>query len=426
MPRNDACISHSDMLFKLVSHIITICTFVILSVLLSSSVIAQQSVAFQNGVPVAPTGLDKLPLEDGPWFYKTGEGMDIKVELLARLEYGMAMTFLPDGTLLTITRRGKLYAWKADINQGKLREVSGGPASVFRGDSGTQGTSHGYIDIAIHPDFANNHYVYLSYSKPTPGSERGRVVIGRGQWQNGNLTNFEDLIDGGSQLQGVSKIAFGPDTKLYITTTGRGDPQALDNLAGKVLRLNDDGTIPLDNPFVGKEGVQPEIYSYGHRGALGLAFHPNGSLFQAENGPNGGDEINVIRPGLNYGWPVVSLGRTYQGPWQSEAPTHTGYEPPLIYWMPAIAVSGLMFYTGTALPAWTGDIFVGSLRTGEVNGTGHIERILLNENFEELRRESLLTDLHKRMRDLQQGPDGLIYITLEEKDGGILRIGPAN
>jgi glucose/arabinose dehydrogenase len=398
------------------------CTLFGSALLCSSAVLAQQSVPFANGVPVAPTGLEGQPLGDGPWHYRTAEGMDIKVELLARFEYGMALAFLPDASLLAVTRKGILY----QLKNGQLREIPGAPAAVFSGESGAGGATHGYMDIALHPDFASNGLLYLVYAKPQAGAARGVLTLGRARWTGDALEDFNDIFGGTGEIGGISRIAFGNDGKLYMTTTGGGDPQTLDNIAGKVLRLNDDGTVPSDNPYSGQPGARAEIYSYGHRGALGLAVHPqSGALWQAENGPNGGDELNIIEPGLNYGWPAVSLGRSYQGPWQAGKPTHEGYQPPVVYWMPSIAVSGLMFYTGDALPKWKGDIFVGSLRTGEVNGTGHIERILLNENFEELRREALLGDLHKRMRDLKQGPDGYIYVTIEEQDGGILRIGPA-
>lgn len=390
----------------------------------STLALAQQNVEFANGVPVAPTGLASIPLQDGPWVYATGENMDIKVELVARMEYAMAITFLPDNSMLVVTRKGLIKR----IKDGKQTEVAGGPASVFAGESGGLGTVHGYIDIALHPDFARNQLIYLSYNKPLPDGKGASVAIGRGRWNGNSIEGFKDIFGGTGETSGVSRIAFTKDGKLVLTTTGQGDPQTLDNIAGKVLRLNDDGSIPADNPFVKTPNARGEIYSYGHRGALGLAIHPvTGAIWQDENGPNGGDEINIIEPGKNYGWPLVSLGRTYPGPWQSEAagPDHSGFTKPVVYWMPAIAVSGLMFYTGDALPKWKGDIFVGGLRTGEVNGTGHLERILLNENFEELRRESLLSDLHKRMRDVKQGPDGYIYVALEEKDGGVLRIMPA-
>jgi glucose/arabinose dehydrogenase len=177
---------------------------------------------------------------------------------------------------------------------------------------------------------------------------------------------------------------------------------------------------------VGKPGHKPEVYTLGHRNALGLAMHPGtGEMWQNENGPNGGDEINILKPGRNYGWPIVSYGRTYPGPWQSEFPRHDGFEPPVVYWVPAIAVSGMVFYTGDKFPKWKGDIFVGSLRTGEIPGTGHIERILFNEKMEELRREALLRELRQRIRDVRQGPDGLLYLLTDEKPGAVLRIEPA-
>jgi glucose/arabinose dehydrogenase len=224
---------------------------------------------------------------------------------------------------------------------------------------------------------------------------------------------------------GTSRIAFGRDGTLFMATTGM-DPQDPNTLGGKVLRLKDDGTIPSDNPFVGKANHKPEVYALGIRSALGLAMHPGtGEMWENENGPNGGDEINILKPGRNYGWPVVSYGRTYQGPWQVSPPGHANFEPPVVIWVPAIAVSGMAFYTGDKLPKWKGDVFVGSLRTGEIPGTGHLERILFNEKMEELRRESLLTDFHQRMRDVRQGPDGLLYVLTDEKPGAVLRIEPA-
>jgi len=204
------------------------------------------------------------------------------------------------------------------------------------------------------------------------------------------------------------------------------DPQDPNTLGGKVLRLRDDGSVPGDNPFVGQAGHRPEVYTVGHRSALGLALHAaSGEMWESENGPNGGDEINILKPGRNYGWPIVSYGRTYQGPWQSTPPGHAGFEAPVVYWVPAIAVSGMTFYTGDKLPKWKGDLFVGSLRTGEIPGTGHIERVLFNEKMEELRRESLLTEFRQRVRDIRQGPDGLLYLITDEKEGALLRIEPA-
>jgi glucose/arabinose dehydrogenase len=388
------------------------------------SAFAQRDVPFSGPYPTAPTGLEGILLGEGPWIYPTAEGMDIKVSVVARLEYPMALEFLPDGKLLTVTRRGEIYLIEDGTMQ--LEPVMGGPPSVFAGESGAGGTSHGYLDLIKHPDFANNQLLYLTFTKPK-AEGRNNLAIGRARWNGSALENFEEIFDLEPGMSGAGRIAFGQDGKLYVTTTG-GDPQSLASIGGKVLRLNDDGSVPIDNPFVNTPGARGEIYSYGHRGALGLAVHPEtGAIFQNENGPNGGDEINLIKPGVNYGWPVVSLGRTYPGPWQTnDRPTHDIFEPPLVYWMPAIAVSGMLFYTGDALPAWKGDILVGALRTGEIPGTGHFERIMINRDYEEVRRESLITDLHQRVRDVEMGPDEFIYLASEQRDGAILRVEPAN
>ncbi|MXO88820.1 PQQ-dependent sugar dehydrogenase [Altererythrobacter aestuarii] len=383
---------------------------------------AQQDVPMtETRIPVAPTGLADNPLPDGPFHYRTAEGMDIRVEVLARLEYPMSMAFLPDGDMLVVTRRGELHMLEQGASETSL--IEGGPEGVFFGESGDAGTSHAYVDIVLHPDFAANHFIYLAYNKPTEDGSRV-MALGRGRWTGDRLEGFEDIWVAHPGVSGVSRMAFANDGKLIFTTSGSG-PQNLSTAGGKVLRINDDGSIPDDNPFIGDANARDDVYSYGHRGSLGLAIHPTtGAIWQNENGPNGGDEINIIKPGANYGWPYVSLGRTYQGPWQAERPRHDLFEPPVVYWMPAIAPSGMLFYTGDALPAWKGDIFVGALRTGEIPGTGHLERILINQNMQELRRETLLYDLRQRVRDVRQGPDGYIYLATEERDGAILRIVP--
>lgn len=385
---------------------------------------AQNSnVEFRGGIPLAPSGLANHPLGDGPFEYPTAEGMDIRVVVVTKdIEYPMSLAFLPDNKILVITRTGQIRV----INDGILdpEPASGGPESVFRGESGLPGTIHGYLDIALHPQFAQNGLIYLCYTKPLGDDERA-TTVGRGRWNGTGLSDFTDIWQAPAGISSAARITFGQNNMLFIATGG-GDAQNLSSYGGKILRLHDDGSVPSDNPFVGRAGAKPEIYSMGHRNSLGLAVHPNGDLWQNENGPNGGDEINIIQAGLNYGWPIVSLGRTYQGPWQSERPTHAIFEPPIVYWMPAIAVSGMAFYTGDALPKWKGDVFVGALRTGEIPGTGHLERILFNENMEELRRENLLVDLRQRIRDVRQGPDGLLYVVTDEKDGAVLRIEPAD
>lgn len=394
--------------------------------LFATAAYSQQDVPFNFGIPVAPSGLVR-PLGEGPWTFKTGEDMDVRVTVVTKeLEYPWSLAFLPNGDMLVATRGGEIR----HLSGGMLNRnpVAGGPDSYSAGTSGLPGAVHGYMDIALHPDFEDNGYVYLTYTKPV-ADNRTVLGIGRGRWNGRALTGFEDIYVGHEGSAGPARMAFGLDGTLYVSTGGQGDPQTLDNIAGKVLRLNDDGSAPADNPFVGREGALPEIYTYGHRSTLGLAVHPTtGAVWQNENGPNGGDEINILKPGANYGWPIVSLGRTYQGPWQSphQRPTHDNFEPPVVFWMPAIAVSGMAFYTGDALPKWKGDVFVGGLRYGEIFGTGQLQRILFNQNFQELRREVLLTDLHQRIRDVRQGPDGLLYVITDEAEGAILKIEPAN
>jgi glucose/arabinose dehydrogenase len=397
----------------------------VLSAGAATSVCAQHTVPFAFGVPVAPTGLADQPLGKGPWMYHTGEQQDIKVSVLTRgLEYPYSMAFLPTGELLVTERPGRLRI----IRNGVLdpKPIEGGPPSRFQGKSGDLRAVHGYMSLAVHPKFAENHWIYFSYNRPLE-DKSSVATVARARYADGKLTDLKDIfvIPGGG---GATSVTLTPDGMLWVATSG-GEPQNPMSLGGKTLRLNDDGTVPKDNPFVGKAGYLPEVYSLGHRSTLALTVHPTThEVYLSEMGPNGGDEINVIKAGRNYGWPLVSLGRTYPGPWQANTknmPTHEGYEPPLIYWTPSISVAGLTFYTGDKLAKWKGDLFVGGLRTGEIPGTGHLDRVLLNDKMEELRRESLLVDLHQRIRDVKQGPDGLLYVATDEVQGAILRIEPA-
>lgn len=373
-------------------------------------------------IPVAPTGLKHRPLPDHPVVFDTAEGQDIRVVVVTKdLEYPWAMAFLPDGSMLVTERPGRLRI----LHNGKLdpKPIEGGPTSYWAGASGDPGAVHGYMDVALHPKFAENHLLYLTYTKPIEGGKH-TTAVARGRLDGHALTDVKDIFV--LPEASTSRIAFGSDGMLYMSTTGR-DPQDPNTLGGKVLRLRDDGTVPPDNPFVGHPNHRPEVYTLGHRSALGLTVNPfTGEMWENENGPNGGDEINILKPGRNYGWPLVSYGRTYQGPWQVSPPGHVGFEPPIVIWVPAIAVSGMTFYTGDKFPKWKGDVFVGSLRTGEIPGTGHLERILFNDKWEELRREALLRELRQRIRDVRQGPDGLLYVLTDEKPGAVLRIEPAN
>jgi glucose/arabinose dehydrogenase len=365
---------------------------------------AQQDVPMRGGIPVAPSGLVVPHLPDQPIFYDTAEGQDIRVVVVARnLEQPWSIAFLPGGDLLVTERPGRLRL----IRGGQLAaEAVAGVPEVVSG-----GISAGLFDVVLHPDFETNRFVYLAYTRAIPdgGTE---LAIARGRWDGNRLTGVEDILRTGG---GASRMAFGPDGMLYLSA------------GADVLRVTPDGNVPPDNPFIGDEDVRPETFTRGHRSTIGLAVHPGtGEIWQNENGPNGGDEINVLKAGANYGWPLVSLGRDYQGQWHSDRFRLDGYEDPIVYWMPSIAVSGMTFYTGDALPRWKGDVFVGGLRTGEIPGTGHLERILFNQDLQELRRESLLVDLRQRIRDVRMGPDELLYVLTGEDDGAVLRIEPAD
>ena len=381
------------------------------------------------GIPVAPRGLwpngtgKKLPTT--PMVYDTAEGQKIKVVVVTKaLAFPWSLAFLPNGDILVTEREGRLRL----IHNGALdpKPIAGAPMARNLGVSGEPGAVHGYMDLALHPNFATNHYVYLTYTKPV--DEKKQVTaIARMKFENNAISESKDVLVADI---GTARIAFGKDGKLYVTTVAVGGnaAQQLNDLGGKVLRLNDDGSVPQDNPFMkNPANAKKEIYTLGHRSSLGLAVNPTtGDMWLNENGPNGGDEINILKPGANYGWPIVSYGRSYPGPWQNgKAAGHEGFEPPIVYWMPSIAVSGMAFYTGDKLPKWKGDVFVGSLRTGEIPGTGHLERILFNEKMEEMRREYLLFGLGQRIRDVRQSPDGYLYLTTDMQEGAVLRIEPA-
>jgi aldose sugar dehydrogenase len=376
---------------------------------------AQQSVPFANGIPVAPEmPIPAMPSE--PVEYMTAEGQRIRVSVVTRgIAHPWSIAFLPNDVWLVTQTHGGLRV----VRNGVLDpEPAAGTPEV------KPLRRSGLLEVALHPRFAENQLVYLTYHKGL-ADDKGALALARGRWDGKALRDVRDLFVTLPDSGTVSRMIFGPDGKIYMSTAG-GDAQDLSTHAGKILRLNEDGSVPRDNPFVGRDGYRPEIFTLGHRTTLGLAVHPHTlAIWQSENGPNGGDEINVLVAGGNYGWPLVSLGRTYQGPWHSQKFQGEGFIDPLVYWMPSIAVSGLAFYTGDRLPKWKGDVFVGGLRTGEIIGTGQIQRILLNEKMEELRREALLTDWRHRMRDIRQGPDGLLYVLVDDEDGAILRIEPA-
>jgi glucose/arabinose dehydrogenase len=377
--------------------------------------------AVSHAQQAPPLGIPVPPLGPGPWVFDTAEQHRIRVSVVARLSHPWAIAFLPDGRMLVTERPGRLRV----VRQGVLdpQPITGVPQVRTDGNGGL-------MDIALHPQFAANGLVYLTYTKPV-GNGRGAPALARGRLRNGSLVDVTDLLvteayDGNSGLNG--RVVFGRDGKIYMSTGGNIRNVAQDpmSLRGKVLRLNDDGSVPDDNPFVGAVGHRPEIYTLGHRNTLGLIVHPQtGAIWQHENGPNGGDEINVLSRGRNYGWPIVSFGRDYPGSRISEHPTREGFESPLLVWLPAIAVSGMTVYTGDRFPAWKGNVFVGALRQGGIPGTGHLQRIVFNDRIQELRRESMLTELRQRIREVRTAPDGFLYVLTDEDDGALLRIEPA-
>jgi glucose/arabinose dehydrogenase len=286
----------------------------------------------------------------------------------------------------------------------------------------------GLMDLALHPQFNQNKLIYFTYHKPV--NNAGVITLARGRWDGSGLTDVKDIFTSVPD-NNASRMTFGKDGMVYMSV-GTADPpnaaraQDPNDLAGKVLRLKDDGTIPPDNPFVGKAGYRPEIFTMGHRNPLGLMLHPvTGDIWEDEDGPNGGDEVNILRAGKNYGWPIVSDGRFYAGPRVTEKPWQEGIELPTVFWVPSIAISGIEVYTGDKFPNWKGNVFVGGMRQGEIPGTGQMQRIVFNDKTEELRREPMLVELRQRIRDIRQGPDGYLYLLTEENQGALLRIEPA-
>jgi glucose/arabinose dehydrogenase len=371
--------------------------------------------------PPPEIGLKVPTLAAGPWDLDTAEHQRIRVSVVARgLSHPWSLAFLPDGGLLVTERPGRLRV----VRDGRLdpTPISGLPRPRTDGNGGL-------MDLALHPRFAENGLVYFTYTKPVENG-RGTPVLARGRLDGTALTEVRDLIvpeayDGNSGLG--ARLVFGRDGFIYLATGGNIAKVSQDpaSLRGKILRLRDDGSVPSDNPFVGRPGYRPEIYTMGHRNTLALIVHPEtGAVWNSENGPNGGDEINVIVGGRNYGWPLVSFGREYPGPRVSEHPTRDDLESPLVSWIPSIAASGMTVLTSARFPKWTGNVFVGAMRVGEIPGTGHLQRIVFNDKTEEIRREMLLTEFRLRIREVRQGPDGLLYLLTDEDDGALLRIEP--
>lgn len=343
------------------------------------------------------------------------------VELTRGLEHPWSVAFLPDGRFLVSERPGRLRLIAAD---GRLdpRSVAGVPAVVARGQGGL-------LDVVLHPHFASNGWVYLSYAGGGEGGAgtevaRGRLVSDAGGSRLVDLqVIYRQQPKSEARVHFGSRLVFGRDGMLYVTQGDRGEmerAQAPGDLAGKLVRLHDDGRVPADNPWRGVAGARPEAYSTGHRSMQGAALHPqSGALWTHENGPQGGDEINVIRPGRNYGWPVITYGVNYGLGTKIGVGTHQpGMEQPLYQWTPSIAPSGMAFYTGGRFPGWQGNLFVGALKAQALLRLALDGERVVGE-------ERLLVGEVGRIRDVRQGADGFLYLLTDAADGRLLRLEPA-
>jgi aldose sugar dehydrogenase len=337
-----------------------------------------------------------------------------------------AIAFLPGGDILVTERPGRLRI----IRNGRLLpEAVPGLPEIRTGNQG------GLLDVAPHPDFETNRLIYISYSKPNADDSQGTTSVIRGRFENDRLTNVEEIFEAVAWVAGRghygSRLAFDGNGYLFITIGDRqvaptGDlaahpAQSLANHQGTVVRLHDDGRVPADNPFVGQSGARPEIWSYGHRNAQGMAFHPEtGDLWLNEHGPQGGDEVNLVRPGANYGWPVVGFGVNYGAGTPIHQATRGGGMVDAVHlWVPSIAPSGMIVYTGDRFPAWRGSIFVGGL-AGE-----RLTRLTLDGD-RVVNEETLLPGFG-RVRDVRQGPDGYIYLAIDDRGSAptpIIRLEP--
>jgi glucose/arabinose dehydrogenase len=332
-----------------------------------------------------------------------------------------SLAFLPDGDMLVTERAGRLRI----IRKGVLdpQPIAGTPTVRIT-------ALGGLLDVVLHPKFAQNQIIYLTYTKAND-QNLTTTALARGRFDGTAVRDLKDIFVANSWSKSATnfggRLAFDRNGFLFMTVGERQEQdraQKPDDHGGKVLRLRDDGTAPPDNPFAGKPGYLPEIYAVGVRSPQGLAFHPDtGALWENEHGPLGGDEVNIILPGRNYGWPLVTYGTDYDGTKISDATTRADLESPFMYWIPSIAISGLSFYTGDRFPEWKGNLFVGSMMQGRTRSTGHIQRITFN-NGHPIQREPILTDLHQRMRDVRPGPDGLLYVLTDENPGALLKIEP--
>lgn len=337
--------------------------------------------------------------------------------IVSGLEIPWGMTFLPNGDLLFTERKGELYRF----SNGKLfGPIAGVPEVVQLGQGGL-------LDVEIHPNYTENGWIYFSYAQKGPGSKKvANTAIGRARLQQDVLVDFQQLFlatpwsDKGAHFG--SKLVFDKQGHLFFGVGDRGyrdeNPQSLNNHSGKIHRINDDGSIPSDNPFVNVEGAMPSIYSYGHRNPQGTVIHPvTGEIWESEHGPKGGDEINRIQPGLNYGWPIISYGINYNGTTFTNLTEKEGMEQPVTYYVPSIAPCGMTFVNSTRYPGWENNILLGSL------SFKYLERVELDGN-KVVHHEKLLENIG-RVRNVKVSHDGYIYLAIE-KPGKILRLTPVD
>jgi glucose/arabinose dehydrogenase len=353
--------------------------------------------------------------------------LDVQFEVVTvakGLEYPWGMAFLPDGRLLVTERAGRLRV----INAGG--EVSEPVSGVRAVDDRGQG---GLLDVALDPAFATNGLIYWSYAERRKGGNA--TAVARGRFVNVAPPRVEEVRVIFRQVPVLNsrahfgcRLVFARDGTLFVTlgeraiTEGRMQAQRLDGLLGKIVRISADGSIPDDNPFAGKEGVRPEIWSYGHRNVQAAVLHPTtGELWEVEHGARGGDEINIARARRDYGWPTIAYGVEYNGsPITGNMTAKSGMEQPIYYWDPVIAPSGMTFYTGTLFPRWRGSLFVGSLKEM------HLARLTV-DGTRVIGEERLLTDLQpkaQRIRDVRQGPDGALYVLTDSHKGSVLKLVP--
>lgn len=340
------------------------------------------------------------------------------VEVAKGLDHPWSMAFLPDGSMLVTERAGRLRLIRGGALQ--ARPIKGVPAVHT-------GSQAGLFDVVLHPDFSRNNIVYLSYAAGTDAANGTEVARAR---FDGNALQDLQVIFKAAPLKDANnhyggRMAFLSDG-TFALTLGEGfeyreQAQDLRSDLGKIVRLNDDGSVPNDNPFVGQATVRPEILSYGHRNQQGLAFDAQtGRLYETEHGPKGGDELNIIEPGSNFGWPIITYGMDYSGAYVSPYTVRPGMEQPVLQWTPSIAPSGLAVYRGDRFPAWQGDLFVGSL------AFKHLRHVDLDAAGHVVGQEELLNDLDARIRDVRAAPDGYLYVTTDDVAGRVLRIEPSN